>query len=557
MNSIYVRIRENYGWKLYQKNSINFWFSGYLVNNKTVEDLLEDAIKFQKTNQINIDTLSNWLKTLSGHFAFVIESDENWCFSAVDRVCSIPLFEKKINEGYLFSNYASYLKEEGSKINMNALLEISMSGFSLGRKTLYTNLNRFLAGECSLLMNGELNRNYYHSYMPQPDIKKNEEKLIKELTTVLLSVLNKILHNIDNRQLVIPLSAGNDSRIIASGFRKLGYENVICFSYGREGNFEVKTSEEIAKRLNYKWVYVPDKIKSKRAFFLSEIYKKYVEDFESFASVPNVQDIYEIYELKMLGVIDNDAVIINGNSGDFITGGHIPSELDFKKSASSIDNFSWDLFLEKHYSIWRKLRSHDNDKIIISELKRIFSSRFDVTSNNKFKDYSVIESMELIGRQSRYVMNQQRAYEFFGYDWRLPLWDNELLDFWESVPPRFKINQKLYKKTLIENNWGEVWNDIKVNNKIIRPFSLFFLRAALKAIIFPLGKKRWRSLEKNIFVYWMHPSYARAVESYKNVLLDNRGQRNTISWLADQYVKKIGYKDVIEVSRMVKNKNIQ
>jgi asparagine synthase (glutamine-hydrolysing) len=556
MNPIYAQIRENYGWTLFQKKSINFWFAGYLTNNKTVEDLIKDLIDFQQSNQINIIVLSNWVKTLSGHFAFVVESDEDWCFSAVDRVCSIPLFEKKTSEGYLFSNCASYLKEENLNINQNSLLEISMSGFTLGRRTLYNDLSRFLAGECSLFVKGKLHRDYYYSYLPQPIIS-DEEVLINKLTSALLIALNKTIKDVYGRQIVVPLSAGNDSRLIASGFRELGYENVTCFSYGRKGNYEVKTSQEVAKRLKYKWIFIEDKLKSKREFFLSEIYRKYVEDFESFSSVPNIQDVYEIYELKKLGVIDKDALIINGNTGDFISGGHIPSDLEINKSTSSINNFCWDSFLEKHYSIWRKLRSEYNDKIIIDGLKQLFSLRFDASINNELNDYSVIESMELIGRQSRYVMNQQRAYEFFGYEWRLPLWDVDLLDFWKKVPPEYKINQKLYKKTLIENNWGDVWLDIKVNNKKVRPYSLFFIRAALKAIISPLGKKKWHALEKNIFVYWMHPSYARAVESYKNVLLDNRGQRNTISWLADQYVKKIGYRGIIDASRLGKNKNIK
>jgi len=553
MDSVYTQIREKYGWKCYQKKSINFWFSGYLTN-KTIEGLLLDIFELQESNQINIDSLSNWVKTLSGHFAFVIESDKNWCFSGVDRVCSIPLFYKETNESYLLSNYAGYLQDEHAKINMNALLEISMSGFTIGRKTLYSDLSRFIAGECSLLVNGKLQRNFYHSYIPYPKNNNNEQKLVEEFTDVLLESLNKILRNIDNRQLVIPLSAGNDSRLIASGFRRLGYENVVCFSYGRKGNFEVKTSREVAKRLKYRWVFVPDKIITKRAFFLSEIYKNYVKDFESFASVPNVQDIYEIYELKKLAVIDEDALIINGNTGDFISGGHIPLELEINKSSSSINNFSWDLFLEKHYSIWRKLRVYDNDKIIVEELKRLFSLRFDESFNDKLNDYSVIESMELIGRQSRYVMNQQRAYDFFGYEWRLPLWDKDLLDFWEKVPQEYKMGQRLYKKALVQNNWGDVWLDVKVNNKLVRPFSLLLLRTIVKAIISPLGKKTWHNLEKKIFVYWMHPTYARSIESYRNVLFDKRGQRNTLSWLADQYVKKIGFKGVEDASKSVKKR---
>ena len=52
----------------------------------------------------------------------------------------------------------------------------------------------------------------------------------------------------------------------------------------------------------------------------------------------------------------------------------------------------------------------------------------------------------------------------------------------------------------------------------------------------------------------MHPSYARAVVSYFDVLFDNREQRNTNSWTADQFVNKKGLKNVMNVSNLIKNK---
>ena len=48
-----------------------------------------------------------------------------------------------------------------------------------------------------------------------------------------------------NRQIAVPLSAGRDSRLVVSGLKHLGAENVTCYSYGPRGNFE----GEIAKRI--------------------------------------------------------------------------------------------------------------------------------------------------------------------------------------------------------------------------------------------------------------------------------------------------------------------
>ena len=41
-----------------------------------------------------------------------------------------------------------------------------------------------------------------------------------------------MLTEIGDRQIIIPLSAGNDSRLVASILKYLGAKNVKCYSYG-------------------------------------------------------------------------------------------------------------------------------------------------------------------------------------------------------------------------------------------------------------------------------------------------------------------------------------
>ena len=149
--------------------------------------------------------------------------------------------------------------------------------------------------------------------------------------------------------------------------------------------------------------------------------------------------------------------------------------------------------------------------------------------------------------------HKQRAYDFFGYEWRMPLWDGEILDFWKGVPLQYKLDQKLYKEVLSDNNWGEVWKDIPVNHKLIRPYFLLIFRFFVKLIVSPFGKNNWHKLERRIFTYWVHPSYAQAVTSFKDVLFDMHGHRNASSWLSKQYIKKIGFKSIDEVSKKVKS----
>ena len=554
MNSIEVLVKNVGGWNLYQAGKVKLWFSGYLTEKRTINDLLKELVYYSKDGNININKLSKWTKGITGHYGLIAEVTDSWCFSSVDRISSIPLYEFVDDNKYVITNNAKNLQKNANDKILQSFLEISMSGYTLGRKTIYKNINRFLSGECSLWLNGKLYREYFYEYLPKKELTRSRSKLTEELTNVILSVLRRTIESINGRQIVVPLSAGNDSRLIVSGLKELGQKNVLCFSYGRQGNYEMKTSQKVAERLGYKWIYIPDNYKLKRKFFLSKTYKDYVNEFESYSSVPNTQEIYEFYELSMLNVMDKDAVVINGNTGDFISGGHIPFGETECKNKSFLDEFDWSAFLEKHYSVWTGLRNYVNDKIIVSELSKIAKLRCKLNNEKAMHDYAVMECIELIGRQSRFVMNQQRAYEFIGHEWRSPLWDNEFLDFWENVPPEYKVGQRLYKDTLYKNNWGRVWHDIDVNNKLIRPYSLLIFRSIAKIFIAPFGKKIWHAVDNNIFSYWLHPSYARTVESYGKVLFDKRGQRNTISWLADQFVKRHDFKGVHDVSdRVEKN----
>jgi asparagine synthase (glutamine-hydrolysing) len=529
-----IIMRERYGWKLYEYNNIKVWFCGYQYNG-SIDDMLKKILPLLDcVSTLDKDILS-WVKNISGHFAIVIETNKG-AVAVVDKICTIPIFTAECKNTIFISNHATILKNECkmsyTDLDLSAGLEVYMSGHTIGNKTLYRGIKRLEAGECLLYGNNSISKKYYYTYSPWKTIFRSENQLREEFTKNCINTFKDIKKSIKERQVVVPLSAGNDSRLIASALKEFGVKNVICVSYGRKGNFETPVSKAVAERLGYKWLFLQINMKSKRNFFKSDAYKKYVKDFESYGSIPNIQEIYEVSLLKTNYLIDDDAIIINGNSGDFISGGHV-------RSISNKLHNNWDKFLNKHYSLWGHIRSPDNDNYIICELEKILSLRIKGPIDFEKYHYAIMECLECIGRQSRMVMNQQRAYEYFGYEWRLPLWSDEMLYFWETVPYKYKVDQYLYIKALYESNWGNVWHDIKVNNKIIRPFLLRWFRLILIIIFIPMGRSKWHRFEKNVLEYFMHPSYALTVTSYLSVLFDRKGHRGAYSWLSSQMIKSI------------------
>ena len=154
--------------------------------------------------------------------------------------------------------------------------------------------------------------------------------------------------------------------------------------------------------------------------------------------------------------------------------------------------------------------------------------------------HGIFESLEYFGRQSKYIVNMQRSYEFYGYSWRMPLWSNQMLEFWETVPRKYKINQNLYNEVLQENNWGNVWNDIPINSREINSNFLRATRFLFKIIYAPFGASAWHKFERNAFQYFLDTTQNSSVVPYRKVLFDRRGQRHSVSWLTELYLNTKG-----------------
>jgi|SaaInlStandDraft_5_1057022.scaffolds.fasta_scaffold10511_2 asparagine synthase (glutamine-hydrolysing) len=543
-------MREQSGWVRYSNNNKVLWFSGYLKEIERSSLFAElDVLTIQK--KISIIDFKEIINRTMGHFAFVFYWGEN-VFASVDRICSVSIFYFHNKEHKLVSNSALSIKKsinlDNDSLLENPALEIAMSGYTVGNKTLYKNIYQLTAGECLLMSNNKLKKSFYYTYSPWKINYRNKAQLTSQLTECFVKTFEDLIKSVDDRQIVVPLSAGRDSRLVVSALNFLGFKNVFCFSYGGYNNFESRASRSIAEKLGYPWEHVPLTRKSQKHFFTSKIFEEYCTETDTLASAPFVQDISAVGYLKEKNIISQDAVFVNGNTGDFISGGHIP--LSLKRESFEFSNFnevcqtSWDDFLNKHFSLWGILRSEDNDKYIKDALENLLLNREVPDIQDLDKMHGVFECLEYLGRQSKYIVNMQRSYEFHDYNWRMPLWSNQMLDFWEGVPRIYKINQNLYKNVLKENNWGGVWHNVPINSRRINSNSLRFSRLASKALLYPFGVDTWHVFEQRVFQYFLDDTSNSSITPYYKVLLDKRRQRHFVSWLVEKYLNNKGFKEI-------------
>ena len=539
---ININITTNKFWKKYKENDLKIWIKGYIYSH-TIDRIIDICKDIKK------DEVSSFLASIDGHFALIVQKDD-LTFIAVDKIRSVPLFFVNIKNDYFIDcdpkNLVN-LNKFDKTIDENAKLEIAMSGFTIGNKMIYKNLHSLKAGETVLFKENNYEYLHYYKYFGEI-VNKNFNEYLEELSEVTLNIFKKMLNQIGKRQIIIPLSAGNDSRLVASILKYLGATNVKCYSYGAAGNFEAKIAKIIAHKLGYEWKFIPLTHKSEKKYYISNDYKKYLDYSETFCSVPHFQSLSTIKYLKDLNWIDNDAVFINGNSGDFITGGHIKTNIKDNKEVNSTntklrkENILNQL-IEKHFSLWGYLKTEENiDQIKKNLWNEITKGCDDLLS--KDKDHLLYEYSEFIDRQSKYVITGQRTYEYYGHHWRLPLWDGEYLFFWQKVPLDYKLKQKLYIEMLKRNNYGNVWgDDIPVNKKTITPKWIIPLRFICK-IPFGLfgkeGRKAWKQFDMNFFYYFRDITHMMDTQNYIRIVKDVFKKPSFhVSWQAKDYLKKI------------------
>ena len=156
---ININITTNKFWKKYNKNNLTIWIKGYIYS-YSIDKIIEICKDIKK------EEVSSFVESIYGHFALVVQKDD-LTFIAVDKIRSTPLFFVKIKNNF----YIDYDPKNLVKFNQfyktideNAKLEVAMSGFTIGNKTIYKNLHSLKAGELVLFQYNNYEYIHYYKY---------------------------------------------------------------------------------------------------------------------------------------------------------------------------------------------------------------------------------------------------------------------------------------------------------------------------------------------------------------------------------------------------------
>jgi len=537
-----VCVGPGWGWIVVEKAGVRISFKGYLHDGgRTIEG--RDAA--ERAGHIvadvgTLDMLDRAISSLNGHFALVVETPQR-VVACVDRIRSTPLLWGMSRTMVHIDDRGRRLKERLGytidDVDFDQALSIATSGYAIGGATLYKGMRQLRPGEALVVEGGlALTRRWFIYDAWRTEVKAAPDRRLSELHR---SIIERLAASANGRPICIPLSAGLDSRMIASGLKEVGYRDVRLFAYGRSGNHEVQTSKMIAERLGYPWTFVRFTDANQRALFRDKRHEQLLwNEIDSCGCVPFEQDWIAIAQLKEKGWIPADAIIVNGQTGDFITGNHVPKAFLNAMPPQDLSTRREQVisgYIDKHHAMWRVL-STPQMRARIGALLESEIQEAGAQFEGGAALHGIYEFLEYQDRQAKYVVSGQRTYEAMRFTWRLPLWDDEYINFWRHAQVELKAQQNLYRRVLEADNWGDVWKDLPVNAKTIRPRWLVPLRLTAKIAFAPFGAERWHRAERRLFGWWMDSLRVSAIVPYSKALADNRGPRNAIGWLIERYL---------------------
>jgi asparagine synthase (glutamine-hydrolysing) len=396
-----------------------------------------------------VDRIQKW----NGFYSIVIESPKTLSL-AVDRIRSMPLFFGWQDDRLYVSDDATWVHE---KLGSPCLDEVScqefrLTGFVVGPYTLSPSVFQVQAGEAVCFHFDDqksdwiVERRKYRQFRPHPEEGRSLEDWLELYDKVLVRCFERTLRYVGDRHIVVPLSSGYDSRLIALMFKRLGVNKLGTVSYGSSEHMRNDVPRKVASDMKVPWIwieYTPESWVGLRDHF---------NRGHLFDQVSNLSSLGHIQDWPMLeAVCNNDlvspsSIFIAGHAADPLAGSRVtltpevqipllPSDIDFIIS-----------ILKSHYMLVSWPYS-------LEIMVNIFGSRImqSIGSLNDFNSWSgAFDAYNENERQAKYIVNCLRSTEHWGFDWWMPFFDEEFFAFWESVPLELRLGERLHI-TYIDN----------------------------------------------------------------------------------------------------------
>lgn len=424
------------GWSDDKSKDHHISFSGYLYYEEALVQSANDLYLLAKQKADGNENIISWFKNellpkSNGNFALVLIT-ANRLFATTDLVRSRPLYITEQSDRFMISDRVNSA-HENSLPEPAAMEQYITAGFTFGQITVYKHITSLRPGEWIEISKEGAERNRYFQFVYDNTIKneKSNDVLAKKLDNILLRVFQRMVNSVpSNTQWVIPLSGGHDSRLVANYLYRLGIKNVLCYSYGTTGNKQSQISQKVAESLGYRWEFLESTEEEWHKLHKNGLFDDFIHFSFNGDSLPHLQDFLAVYKLKNNGDLEENAVFVPGHGIDFISDYVSEDHREFRNEKELSEAIK-----AKYCNL---CKSTEN-------VGSLLTSIADSVPHDTVPFGSLMEYFAWENRQAKFTANSMQVYEFYGYGWKIPFWEKEIVDFWLGIDCKRRTDQWFYR----------------------------------------------------------------------------------------------------------------
>jgi len=476
---IEIKIVDNLNQGFSWENDSDCYVSGYAYVNDCYLEGKELLQYFH--NLTDEKAFIKKVQELNGIFAIIIVNHD-YVMAAVDRYGIFKLFYHHNGKKLIISNNTSEIvKTVGLKdINKKAEKDWLYAGFSAKNETLFNDVFSLNASKALFFdsVNTKLRVESYHEFLLKPSSKLYSD-LLKQFGEIFEKASNRFIASLNGKKVLIPLSGGVDSRLGALMLYTSGYENVLCFTYGNKNSMEGKIAYKTAKAYGFEHIFIPYKVRDWRRLFKDKKNLDYIEFASQYKAVPHYSDLFAAEYLSK-NFDKDEYIIVPGHVGSIAEG-----------SLDSGEFFTSERLLRlliKKYFYFYGEKCEGSTGYLKDRLSDYFGNELPV---NAEKAHDLFDSAAYDTYRSNHLFMALKPYEFYGFQWRLPLMDAEIVEFFEEVSLDYKTKKKILLSDFValsckndpgyfkepESFWGKVSRNLFDKRYCcINPFDVFKLR---------------------------------------------------------------------------------
>ena len=454
------------------------------------------------------------LAAAPGPICLVLEEDDR-LVAGVDRLRSFPLFYAVLGPDLFLGDDARWVRSRigATPPDEVRVLEALLSGFVAGHDTLDPGVSQLGAGEIlrAECRGGRVTTSieiWDRWFSPRSDRRHGtpggERESVAELDSRLEQVANRLVDGAAGRLVVIPLTGGYDSRLVAMLLKEAGYDRVLCVGSRAPSHWEVVIGREVASRLGFEWVHLGGEPRDWPGWYRSEERVRFAREADGLCHVPPLLEWPALVGLRDRGVDPRDSWIVAGHFGAFVAGSATPGRFEYRRSGDPLRS-ALEYLLHRRY-VLNALPPRRSALRASVEARVLASLRAAAASTPSVEE--AVDRWEWREYQTKRAGTVVRLYEHFGFEWVFPLAAPELVHFWRGASNRERAGNDLYHRAV--DRRGRAWN-LPPANPGSRPRSSRILRvlahrtgltAPVRSVLRRIRRRSGRGVSRGDGVGW-------------------------------------------------------